>query len=206
MFWSRRQSGPGLYRKNSNGTGGEELIVPEKSDIWPYQWAGDNLLYFGGNGIPSYDILMFYFTERKSRPLIQTPFIDGDGAVSPDGKWLAYENNETGRYEVYVTTFPPSDTKLTVTAESGVDSLWSPDGRKLFYVNAATRELLAVDVKPGNPPGFGPPRRIHAGPLDWTSAHSFDIHPTQQQILLQVSTAPQIDITVLLDWQASLKK
>jgi Tol biopolymer transport system component len=208
VFWSKRSSAPGLYRKNSNGVGEEELIVADNRDIWPYQWTRDGkfLLYFGGAGVPSYDLSMFSFAEHKSLPLVHTPFIEADGAVSPDGRWLAYENNETGRYEAYLTTFPPSATKLPVTTDSGVDSLWSSDGRKLFYVNSVTRELLSLDVKPGNPPTFGSLRRIYRGPLDWTSGHSFDIDTQRRRLLVQTSTNPQTDLTVLLNWQSVVKR
>jgi Tol biopolymer transport system component len=204
VFWSSRASGPGLYRKNSNGSGEEELIVPSKNDAWPYQWSwdGTSLMFFGGS---FYHISMFSFAERRVVPLIQTPFTDVDGAVSPDGRWFAYENNETGRYEVYLTTFPPSSTKISVTTGSGVDSLWSSDGKKLFYVHSITRELLSLDVKPGNPPEFSSLRRIYAGPLDWTSGHSFDIDAKRQRLLVQTTTNPQTDITVLLNWQSALK-
>jgi Tol biopolymer transport system component len=79
---------------------------------------------------------MFDLKEQKIVPLIHTSSVDADGAVSPDGKWFAYEDNHAGRYEVYLTTFPPSSTQIAVTNESGVDSLWSADGKKLFYVNS----------------------------------------------------------------------
>jgi len=202
-FWSNRQSGPGMYRKNANGVGDEELLVPDKNDIWPYQWAceGNCLIYFGGASVPAYDISKYSFTERKAVPLIRSKFIDVDGAVSPDGHWVAYEDNSSGRYEVYLTTFPVSSTKLAVTSESGVDSLWSSDGKKLFYVNSVTQQLLSVDVKPGNPPQFGAPQRIYRGPLDWLSNHSFDIDAKRQRVLVQTSTASQTDMTVLLNWR-----
>jgi Tol biopolymer transport system component len=205
-FWSNRQSAPGLYRKNANGVGDEELLIAEKNDIWPYQWTCDGkcLIYFGGPAVPAYDISIYSFTERKSMPLIQSKFVDADGAISPDGRWIAFEDNSSGRYEVYLTTFPASSTKLAVTSESGVDSLWSSDGKKLFYVNSVTQELLSVDVKPGNPPQFGAPQRIYRGPLDWLSDHSFDIDAKRQRVLVQTSTASQTDITVLLNWRPQL--
>jgi Tol biopolymer transport system component len=134
-------------------------------------------------------------------PLIHTSSVDADGAVSPDGKWFAYEDNHAGRYEVYLTTFPPSSTQISVTNESGVDSLWSADGKKLFYVNSVTGELLSMDVKVGNPPQFGSPKRLYPGQLNWTSAHSFDIDTRRQRVLVQTSTLQNSEITVLLNWQ-----
>ena len=203
VFRSLRQSGPGLYRKDSNGVGGEELIIPSKNQIWPYQWYKQYLLYFEIiEGTPASDAWMYSFTEHKSSRFILTPFPEVDAAISPDGRWMIYQTNESGRYEIYLTTFPPSSTKMSVTSENGADALWSSDGKKLFYVNATTLELLSLDVKPGNPPEFGGRRRIHAGPLFWWSAHSFDIDTNRRRVLVQVSSAPRSDITVLLNWTA----
>jgi dipeptidyl aminopeptidase/acylaminoacyl peptidase len=209
VFWSLRGSGPGLYRKNSSGVGGEELIVPAKNETWPYQWSPDGryLMYFViVRGTLASDAWMYSFADRKSVPLLDTSIPEVDAAISPDGRWMIYQASESGRYEVYLTTFPPSGTKLSVTSENGADALWSNDGKKLFYVNATTLELLSLDVKPGNPPEFGGRRRIHAGPLFWWSAHSFDIDTKGRRVLIHASSAPQTDITVLLHWAALLKK
>jgi len=209
VFWSLRQSGPGLYRKDSSGVGEEELIVPNKNEVWPYQWSPDGryLLYMEIiRGTLASDAWMFSFADRKSIPLLNSPIPEVDAAVSPDGRWMIYQTSESGRYEIYLTTFPPSSTKLSVVPESGADALWSSDGKKLFYVNATTLELLSLDVKPANPPEFGGRRRIHAGPLFWWSAHSFDVDTKGRRVLVQVSSAPQSDITALLHWTALLKR
>jgi eukaryotic-like serine/threonine-protein kinase len=209
VFWSLRQSGPGLYRKDSSGVGGEELIVPNKNEVWPYQWSPDGryLLYMEiiRETLAS-DAWMFSFADRKSIPLLNTPIPEVDPTVSPDGRWMIYQTNESGRYEIYLTTFPPSSTKLSVVSDNGGDALWSSDGKELFYVNTTTLELWSLDVKAGNPPEFSGRRRIHAGPLFWWSAHSFDIDTARRRVLVQVSSAPQSDITALLHWTALLKQ
>jgi Tol biopolymer transport system component len=139
IFVSFRSEKPGMYRKNSNGVGAEELIAPSPGVIWPYQVSPDglNLLYFAGVSGAN-DVLMMSLKDLKPIPLIKTGFNEVDGAVSPDGRWLAYVSNETGRYEIYLTTFPPSSTKLSVTSDGGCDPIWSRDGRELFYVNSST--------------------------------------------------------------------
>jgi hypothetical protein len=74
--------------------------------------------------------------------------------------------------------------------------------RELFYINPSTTELRSVSVRHGNPPQFGPERRIHPGPLDYATAHSFDVDPKGTRILVAPSFARQGDITVLLNWQS----
>ena len=207
IFLSFRSGAPGIYRKSSNGVGSEERILPAQNVTWPYQWSPDgrNLLYFAGS-TGANDIFSMSLDNLKSTPLVHTPFNEVDGALSPDGRWLAYVSNESGRFEIYLTTNPPSNTKLPVTTIGGCDPIWSKDGRVLFYMNPSTTELLSVQVKMGNPPEFGAPRRLHPGPLDYATAHSFDIDPKGQKILVAPSFARQGDITVLLNWPSLLKK
>jgi eukaryotic-like serine/threonine-protein kinase len=207
VFLSSRSSALGLYRKNAYGVGAEDLILLSNVSLWPYQMSpdGHHLLYFAGVS-GAMDIMMMSLDDFKSTPLIQTRFNECDGALSPDGRWLAYVSNESGRYEIYLTTFPPSSTKLAVTSNGGCDPIWSKDGGQLFYVNSSTDELWSVPVKSGNPPQFGVYRRIHPGPLDYVTAHSFALDPKGERILIAQSWARRGDITVLLNWQSLLKK
>ena len=103
-------------------------------------------------------------------PLVVTPQFDEAAiALSPDGQWLAYESNETGRTEVFIRPFPDTDRgKIQVSNNGGVAPLWAPSGREFFYVNA-NREMVVVPVGPGRDiPQLGP--RIPAETLRrfWT--------------------------------------
>ena len=71
--------------------------------------------------------------ERTLRPLIQTPFDEYFPAVSPDGHWLAYVSNESGRRQVYVQPFPALDRKWQISTDGGRWPVWARDGRELFY-------------------------------------------------------------------------
>jgi Tol biopolymer transport system component len=204
VFVSRRPDSPGLYRKNANGIGAEELILPWKGAVWPYQWTGDHLFYFAF-ALGSWEVWMMDTSDLSKRtPLLQTTTSNVDGALSPDGKWLTYASDETGRWEIYLTTFPPSATKIVVTTQGGVDPTWSPDGTQLYYTKPASAELLAMAVAPGEPPRFGPPRRIYSGPLEYPSAHSIAIDPSGERILVAPSLAVVGDLTVLVNWESLL--
>jgi len=202
-FVSQRRDAPGMYRMSANGIGAGELVLPFPGVLWPYQWVGRNLIYFAGLSGAN-DVWMLSPDNPKARTaLIQTPANDVDGAVSPDGKWFIYSSNETGRWELYLTTFPVSGTKLPITTRGGTDPLWGRDGKKLFYVKPATGELISVPVIPGNPPQFGAHTRIHPGPLEYPSAHSYDLDPKGDRILVAPSFVPRGDITVLLNWAST---
>jgi Tol biopolymer transport system component len=206
VFQSLRAGAPGLYKKNADGSGAEELILPTREVVWPFQWTDAGLTYFADR-LRALDVWIMSPDDPTDRTLlVQTPYIDVDGAISPDGKWLAYATNETGGYELYLTTYPPSSTKLVVTTRGGADPIWSPDGTELFYVNPSTAELMAVAVTSGNPPQFGTHRRIHSGPLFFPDAISFSVDPHGDRILLAPSFAPAGNITILLNWQAATQQ
>ena len=157
-----------------------------------YQWHKDGyVLAYGGP--PTTDILKLSLADSVLTPLLSSPMVTySRGAVSPDGRWLAYDARETARFEVYLTTNPPSaGTRWMVTTAGGAEPKWSKDGKQLFYVSSATGGLMVVNVMPGDPPRFSAPRQVHPGPLDWgwSSSHSFDLDPKTGR-LAKIWTAP----------------
>jgi dipeptidyl aminopeptidase/acylaminoacyl peptidase len=198
FYSSSRRDAPGLYRKSANGIGAEELVYPIASAFVPYQWpAPDTFLYFMGTAL---DLQKLSLPDRTSTP-VGLPGGGADGALSPDGKWLGYYARDTGRLEV--TTYPPSGTRFAV-APSGVDVRWSRRGDAIFYLNNRSGELMSVDVTPGDPPRFGSPRRVYAGPLDFFTIHSFDLTPAEDRFIVHTPD-PGGELTVLLNWPALVR-
>ena len=95
------------------------------------------------------------------RPMLAGQFNQGDPSVSPDGRWLAYASNESGRSEVYLKRFPPSDERWLVSGEGGAEPLWSGDGKTLYWRNAAA--ILAMELGRGESPHLGTPRKVFEG-------------------------------------------
>jgi Tol biopolymer transport system component len=208
VFSSGRQP-IGLYQKKASAAGGETLITEQGvPQVWPYQWNKDGFITSYGDVNGSWDIWKLGLPDLKSTPLLRAPRVnESRGSVSPDGKWLAYDARESARFEVFVTSFPPSASKLGVTTEGGAEAKWSQDGKELFYVSSASGALMSVPVTQGDPPVFGTHRQVHPGPLDWgwNSSHSFDLHPTSGRVLLEVLDSTG-DLTVLLNWRALIGK
>ena len=78
-------------------------------------------------------------------PVVQTNFDERDGQFSPDGKWIAFESNESGRYEIYLQPFPGPGARVPVSAGGGAQVRWRRDGRELFYI-ALDGRLMAVPI------------------------------------------------------------
>jgi len=202
VFLSLGAEGPGIYEKRASGIGDAKLILSSPGVAWPYAWPeADQLHYFAGV-FGNNDLWTMSPENPEDRTaLVRTQFNEVDGMVSPDGEWYAYSQNATGRFEIYLTTFPPSSTKLLVTPQGGADPFWSPDGTELFYVKPSTSELMSVVVTPGNPPQFGAHRRLHPGPFFYPDNHPFFLAPDGERILVAPSSQPVGDITILLNWQ-----
>ena len=141
-----------LYRKPTTGSGSDELLSKIDGSI-PTDWSPDGrfILFHTNNNLDQgiidqrngYDLWILSLADRQAKPLVRTPFHEIQGALSPDGRWLAYASDESGAFEVYVQAFPDSQAKRLVSKGGGAEPRWRADGRELFYVSA-DRRLMAV--------------------------------------------------------------
>ena len=145
------------------------------------------------------------FGDRKPFLYLGTDFNENSGKLSPNGRWLAYVSDETGRNEIYVQSFPRPQAKWQISTKGGGIPRWSRDGSELFYI-AADNKMMAIDVKTG--PQFQPgvPKPLfetHLGGLNpW-----FDVNQNGR-FLMPVSVEQNASSTMLavINWQATLRK
>jgi hypothetical protein len=125
-----------------------------------------------------------------------TPFDEANARFSPDGRWVTYESNETGRLEIYVQPFPGPGDKLPVSNGGGGSAQWRRDGRELFYVSADNR-LMSVPVSSAGPTFHDKPVPLFTLPPQSEYAPSAD----GQRFLINKITEDASPITVLLNWK-----
>jgi serine/threonine-protein kinase len=99
---------------------------------------------------------------REVEPLVNSPGAQTDGMISPDGRWLAYQSNESGSFDIYVRPFSPvnSGVRHTVSTNGGTQPRWSPNGRELFYLDSRTNVMMSVRVAPGDTWSAGTPEKL----------------------------------------------
>lgn len=134
-FASRRNNKWGVYVKLVDGAAMEELITESDAMKAPQSWSPDGklLVYFQGGG--SADVWAVPVTgDRKPFPVLESRFNELFPQVSPDGKWMAYQSNETGRPEIYVKQFPEGPGKSQVSTDGGQFPRWRRDGKELYFV------------------------------------------------------------------------
>jgi Tol biopolymer transport system component len=208
-FISNRNGQWGLYQKPSSNVGKEELLFesPESKRLTDWSRDGRFLIFTQTDPKTDQDIWVFPMTgERKPVPFLQTDFNEGFARLSPDGRWLAYDSNETSRGEVYVHTFPGQEGKWQISTNGGSRPVWSRDGKELFYV-AADLKLMAVAVKGGSRFDHGVPKPLFEARLA-SPFSQFDVSPDGKRFLMAspIETSANPPMTVVTNWPAGIKR
>ena len=124
--------------------------------------------------------------EPTVEPLLQTQFYEGQPAISPDGRWIAYESDETGRFEVYVRPFPNvEERKWPISSDGGREPVWGPQGRELFYRNGQAMMVVRTVTEPTFMPGS--PEVLFTGTYYFRAVDNssdYDISPDGQRFLM----------------------
>ena len=192
-----------LLRKQSDGSGAEEVLLTDDSQLLLTDWSRDGKFLFYscvGNTWDGWALPM----EGERKPSLVVPH--GLGAhLSPDGHWLAYSSIESGNPEVYVIAFGGGQGKWQVSANKGITPGWSADGKELFYLDP-TYNIFAVPVKDsGGALQFGTPDKLVT---NWSAPQVFyDFSPDGKKILLdRVSQQVSQSVTVVTNFPMELKK
>jgi Tol biopolymer transport system component len=135
-FGSHRNGKWGLYVKLADNTRNEEMLTESDLPLAPMSWSGDRLVYWTRDPKTAGDIwLLPLMGDKKPAPILQTRADERNPQVSPDGKWIAYNSNETGRSEIYIRPFPEGPGKIQVSVNGGLFPRWRRDGKELYFMN-----------------------------------------------------------------------
>ena len=227
IFTSRETTVGGLGAlmwQNANGTGPAEVLVKPKEDAQQLQGGyvaesvyGNTLVFrTRGNGADIWQVSLD--GDHTPKPLISLPADQNQAAISPDGHWIAYTSNETGRSLVFVQPFPPTGAKYQVTSNNASfigsgQPLWSPDGRRIFYMDfGGGSQLSSVDVATSPAVSFSNPKTVISRLAAFgTSMRAYDLAPNGKQFLLMLnetdtSDARQPEMRITLNWFRGLQE
>ena len=213
-FVSDRNNVYGIYEKNANGAGQDEMLSQIGSPAVLEDWSLDGrYLTFMSADKGGRDVWILQLTgERKPTPFLNSRFAEHHSQLSPDSRWMAYASDESGINQIYVQKFPEGNGKWQVSTRGGVQPRWRRDGKELFYL-APDGKLTAVAVKAGATFEVGTPEALFQtrifglGPTAQYS-QQYDLTADGQRFLINedlgdVTAAP---IAVILNWTAALKK
>jgi eukaryotic-like serine/threonine-protein kinase len=222
VVWASSRNGPfDLYVKSASGTGPEKLLIKMGTPAgWPEDWSQDGryLLYQIPGATTGQDLWVAPQPSEdgnedgKPFPYLQAEFDEKHGRFHPNGRWVAYTSNESGRDEVYVQSFPLSGAKFQISANGGREPQWRKDGSELFYI-AEDRALTAVPVKVAESTGesfqVGSPKQLFPVPFidTFIVGLSYEVSRDGERFLMPASPsgAAEPPLTVVLNWQTQLK-
>jgi hypothetical protein len=153
-----------LFAVTADGAGTGQRLTTSANTQWPGSWSPDNrtLAFVENHPQSGSDIWLLPLNGMQPgppRPFLSTPFNESAPMISPDGRWLAYQSNESGRYEVYVQPFPDGGRRIQVSTDNGVYPRWSPRGDELFFRSSSTRAGMSVAAFDGRG-HFTPARQL----------------------------------------------
>jgi Tol biopolymer transport system component len=210
VFSSEPKGSSGLYVKDASGTGPASELWSCGDKVVPNDWSRDGR-YLAVNRLTaktSWDIWVFPM-DRKAQPFafVAGPFVEVLPVFSPDGRYVAYMSNETGRFEIYIRQFPGPGGKWQVSANGGTEPHWSSDG-KTVYFHSLDAKVMAVPVETGASFSAGVPQVLFAAQiLPGQRRNGFLVTRDGQRFLLLAPIGKQgiAPMVVVLHWPAALK-
>jgi Tol biopolymer transport system component len=221
VFVSNRAGGVfDIYRKSSTGAGDDELLLKSPHNKLVDDWSRDGrfILYEETDPTNKRDLWLPMVGDRKPHRFLATPADERGGSFSPDGRWIAYESDETGDRRVFVRSTQPGGGKwqVSVAGRTSASPRWRADGKELFYDASGILMSSEMSVsEEGRTFNAGPLQQLFAG-LQNVPAHNHDVVPDGSRFLIITTQAvgdaggagsqTAAPIVVVLNWRTGLKQ
>ncbi len=207
---SAKEGSYGIYWRPADGSAPDDRLLSGRWPDYPFSWApdGKTLALVSVSPTTLQDIRMLSVdTPGTSAPFVETQFREGAPVFSPDGKWIAYVSDESGRFEIYVRPFPGPGEKWPISLEGGNEPVWPRHGKELFY--RAGDAVMAVDIDTSATFSAGTPHKLFDTPYERSIAlwPNFDATPDGQRLLMikRGNAAPAAShANIVLNWTDEL--
>lgn len=210
-FCSNRTAGKfRVYSHNANGTGtDEEVAANDTLDLAAVDASrdGSRLIVLAAKGGGT-DLAEFRLADKTLEALVAAPFAEVRGALSPDGRYLAYQSNESGNFEIYVRELTPTGGKWQISANRGRAPIWRQDGKELYYITFDS-EFIAVPIDYSSGFEIGSPEKLFTRRHVWSgngTLRPYQVSADGQRFLVVVpgDQSSMSDFVVVQHWAAEL--
>jgi dipeptidyl aminopeptidase/acylaminoacyl peptidase len=189
-----------------------ERLVAGESLQYPGSFSPDGaiLAFIDALSVSNMDIHLLDMKSRRVTPFINAQAWEASPAISPDGRWMAYSSNESGRAEVWIRPFPGQGGKWKISSERGTEPIWSKDGKQLYYREA--NRVWAVDIRTGESLSHGKPHLLFERQgLDLGSpVRNWDLWPDGQGFIMvmeeEIKPQPVTEMILIQNWLEELKR
>lgn len=212
VTFSSNKTGPwNVSWKAADGSGAEERITTSPHTQFPMSWSPDGkvLTVYQVDPATAGDVwLLSREGEPEYWPLLKTPAIEGVARFSPDGHWISYASNESGRFEVYVLPYPGPGQKVQISTEGGTGPMWGRNGQELFFWQGD--KMMAVDATTEPAFGTSKPRVLFEGVYDFAPGQiNYDVAPDGQRFVMIKDPTPALvekQLRTVPNWFEELKR
>jgi serine/threonine-protein kinase len=208
-FTSNRAGTYDLFWTPADRSAPAEGLLIADGDQFPASWSPDGrslVLIERSASAPGGDIWVLPLEgDGKPWAYLQTPFDEQSARLSPDGRWLAYSSDDSGRREVYVQAFPQTSGRWQVSTDGGTEPLWSRDGQELFYRSANKVVSVAIETEPV----FGVGTRevlFEEAYVGRIVLANYDIHPDGERFVMIKTGEESGELIVVLNWFEELRR
>ena len=201
----------GIFWKPADGSGEAELLASLEHPSGLGSWSpdGETLVFSVFHPSTGWDLWVLP-RDGQPQPFLATPFEERQPELSPDGRWLLYLSDESGRVEVYLQPYPGPGQRIKVSTAGGTEPSWSRDGREIFYQDGTRGDLIVVSFNALAKPSVGQPRLLleAGGQLIPPSgaARDYDISPDGRRFVTVSFGSRLREIPVVLNWFEELKR
>ncbi len=214
-FISNKDAAQDTYWQLADGSGAVERLTTGEDIISPSSFSPDGrlLAFIEINPTTQRDISVLQLSDLKTQLFLRTQFSETAPRFSPDGLWLAYVSDESGRQEIYAQPYPGPGGKWQISTEGGTEPVWNPNGRELFYRSG--NKMMAFEIT--TQPNFsaGKPQTLFEGSYTLApganSAPDYDVSPDGQRFLMlkeagEGASATATQIVVVQNWLVELNR
>jgi protein kinase-like protein/WD40 repeat protein len=220
VFSSARAGYPEIFWRPADGTGSDQRLLTrakELIDLRANSWSSDGKQLLFGEVFPNLKCAIGQFAiERPSdvKVLVTSEFCNDHPTVSPDGRWMAYQSNVSGRYEIYVERNPELGSRQQISTAGGQRPIWSRNGRELFFSDLGYRQILTVPVQSGATLVAGRPQVLFDAAAVGTGiggARPYDVAPDGRFLIIrsgasEESSGAPANLVLVQHWTEELKR
>ena len=199
-----------LYDTGTTASGDDQLLLTSDADDVPSSWSrdGKNILFTRFKSGSGSSVWMFQVAEREAKPLLQSAeFEIGAAVFSPNGRYIAYTSNESGRYEVYVQPFPLSGEKWMISSGGGFLPEWREDGKELFYVTDEAK-IMSVEIKSEGAFDSVVTKQLFQADIRRAAGYPYAVAPDGSRFLINTpaEASNPAPMSLVLNWPATVKR
>jgi serine/threonine-protein kinase len=209
--WQKRGTS-NLYWQLADGSGAIERLTTSEFSQIPGSWSPDGatLAFVEFHPDTDWDIYSLDLRSRRTTAFLNSPAREAYPEFSPDGRWMAYVSDESGRYEVYVRPFPGPGGKWLISQEGGSEPLWARNGKQLYYRSLDAAQIWAVDVQADGGFSASKPRLLFKTPLmPGLPEREWDVSLDGQRFLMvkieEVKPTPVTEMVLVTNWSQDLQ-